>query len=124
MKKLAVVLFSLAILLSFSGDSLAQSGKSEKKISKTEKEMERASAKHKAIKLTGWVRTEAGKIVFVNEKDKQSWNVANPDMLRGHQGMRVKVKAIPNTSDRSILVDEVKNLKQDENGRKKRLLIF
>jgi hypothetical protein len=108
-------LFLLAISLSV--PALAQDKQdknAQKRIAQAQKEMARASTKHKAIDLTGLVQAQGDKKLFLNDEDRQQWNIANPDMLRGHEGMRVKVKATPNSSDKSLLVDEVKDLKQSK----------
>jgi hypothetical protein len=113
MKKLATAVFGLALLLSLSMGAMAQdtaSGttKADKKVTKAEKKEAKASAKGKALHLTGWVKTEGDKTTFVNDKDKQSWTVQNPDVVKSQDGKHVKVKATLNESDHSIMVDSVK----------------
>jgi uncharacterized lipoprotein NlpE involved in copper resistance len=71
-----------------------------------------APEKNKASSLTGWVKTEADKVVFVNDKDKQTWNVQNPDVLKPHDGQHVKVKATLNETDKSLTVNNVKELRK------------
>jgi hypothetical protein len=114
MKRVATVLFGLAILLSLSFTAVAQdtasTSKADKKVAKAEKKEAKASEKGKALSLTGWVKTEGDKTMFVNDKDKQSWNVQNADVLKAHDGKHVKVKATLNESDHSIMIDSVKDM--------------
>jgi hypothetical protein len=114
MKRVATLLFGLAILLSLSFTAVAQDStsttKSDKKAAKAEKKEAKASAKGKALSLTGWVKTEGDKTTFVNDKDKQSWTVQNADAVKAHDGKHVKVKATLNESDHSIMVDSVKDM--------------
>jgi len=72
-------------------------------------EMKEANAggKGKSMNLTGWVKDEGGKTVFVNDKDKQSWNIENMDAVKGHEGHRVKVKAKLNEADHSLSVEKL-----------------
>jgi hypothetical protein len=90
------------------GDKAAT--KADKKADKAEKKEAKAAAKGKSLSLTGWVKTEDGKPVFVNDKDKASWTIANPDVVSGHDGHHVKVKAKLNESDHSINVESLKML--------------
>jgi uncharacterized lipoprotein NlpE involved in copper resistance len=122
MKRVATVLFGLAILLSLSFTAVAQdttgAASTDKKVAKAEKKEAKASAKGKALSLTGWVKTEGDKVTFVNDKDKQSWNVQNADTLKAHDGKHVKVKATLNESDHSIMVDSVKDMAARKQGAK------
>lgn len=113
MQKLFITFLLMAVCVSLPAMAQnKQDRKLQKQIAEGEKEMNKASAKHKAIALTGLVQTQGGKKLFLNDGDRRQWNIANPDMLRGHEGLRVKVKATPNSSDKTLLVDEVKDLKQ------------
>jgi hypothetical protein len=63
-------------------------------------------------RLTGWVKTEGDKVNFVNDKDKQTWSVKNPDVLKSHDGKHVKVKATLDENDKSMTIDNnVKELR-------------
>ncbi len=132
MKKFPLVI-ALVVGLAFLNPISAQSKKENKKAAKAEKEAAKAAAKHKAIDLTGSLRKEGDKTTFINEESQQSWTIANPDMLIGHESMRVKLKATPDVHARTLLVEEVKDLKPlklpkpEEKAsvkKKKRALIF
>ncbi len=86
--------------------------KSEKKEAKAEKKEAKAAAKGKAMSLTGWVKDENGKTVFVNDKDKQSWDISNPDAVKGHEGHHVKIKAKLDEASHSLTVDSVKMMRK------------
>lgn len=86
--------------------------KEQKKEAKAEQKEAKAADKGKAMRLTGWVRSEGDKTVFVNDKDKQSWNVSNPDLLKGHEGHHVHVKAVLNEADHSMNVEKVSMMRQ------------
>ncbi|HTK96297.1 MAG TPA: hypothetical protein VL382_11740 [Terriglobales bacterium] len=98
---------------------------SDKKVAKAEKKEEKAAAKGKSMRLTGWVKTEGDKVTFVNDKDKQSWDVSNADMVKGHDGHHVKVKAKLDETSHSMTIQDVKMLRkskqtaQEQNEEKK-----
>jgi uncharacterized lipoprotein NlpE involved in copper resistance len=104
----------LVLMLSLSIVAVAQTGATDKKTAQAEKKEAKAAEKGKAISLTGWVKTEGDKTVFVNDKDKQTWNVQNADVLKPHDGKHVKVKATLNESDKSMTIDDVKELRKSK----------
>ncbi len=89
----------------------------DKKVAKAEKEEAKASAKHKAMSLTGWVKTEGEKTVFVNDKDKQTWQVANADVLKPHEGKHVSIKATPDEASKTLTVDSVKDMRKSKQSK-------
>lgn len=88
------------------------SGSTGQQTTKAEKKEAKAAEKGKAMHLTGWVKTEGGKTVFVNDKDKETWNVSNPDVLTQHEGKHVSVKAKINETDKSLTIESVKEMKK------------
>ena len=111
MKRLLTLLFAFVITASLS--MLAQEpasnpgGDKDKKVDKAEKKEAKAAEKGKAMSLTGWVKDQDGKTVFVNDKDKQTWNIENMDAVKGHEGHHVKVKAKLNEADHSLNVEKL-----------------
>ena len=81
--------------------------KQDKKVAKAEKKEAKAAEKGKDMSLTGWVKDDNGKAVFVNDKDKQSWAIANPDAVKGHEGHHVKVKAKLDEANHSVTIDKL-----------------
>lgn len=120
MRKLIAAIFAFALLCSMTAFAQDQAGtetkqdkkaaKAEKKEAKAENQEAKASAKHKAMSLTGWVKTEGDKTVFVNDKDKQTWDIANADVAKPHDGQHVKVKATPDESSKTLTIDSIKEM--------------
>jgi hypothetical protein len=80
MKKLFVVVLGMAIALSvsaFAQDSTGM-GKSDK---------DAAAAPLKSLK--GTIKADGDKYTFVSDKDQKSWDVVNPEALKGHEGHHV-----------------------------------
>ena len=61
--------------------------------------------------LKGTVKTEGDKVMFVSDKDQKSWDVANPETLKEHDGHHVAVKAHVYADKNQIHVMDVKMLK-------------
>jgi hypothetical protein len=108
-----VTTFLLAFLITASLSLVAQEPASkdqtatDKSVQKAEKTEANAAAKGKVMSLTGWVKDQDGKTVFINDKDKQAWNISNLDAVKGHEGHHVKVKAKLNEADHSMDVEKV-----------------
>jgi len=100
MKKVFVVALALSIL---AGIAVAQSG-----MGSDMKKDSSASAPLKDIK--GTVKAEGGKTWFVADKDKKSWEVVNPEALKGHEGHHVQVSAHVYADKNQIHVMSVKML--------------
>ena len=122
MKKLYVAVFALVLgfsMLGFAQDTSAGSSTStDKKVAKAEKKEAKAAAKGKDVRLTGWVKEEGGKDVFVNDKDKQTWDIANQDAVKGHEGHHVKVKAKLDESSHSLTVDKLTMMRKSKQADK------
>ncbi len=82
MKKLMTVIFALGLLASMSliaQDTMKQDN------------MKASSTSTKAASITGKI-SDDGK-TFVSDKDGKSWNIGNPDAVKGHEGHHVTLKA-------------------------------
>ena len=114
MKKVVVSLFACVLMWSVAGfaQDASQSTSTNKKVAKAEKKEAKASENGKAVHLTGWVKTESDKTVFVNDKDKQEWNVANADTVKSDNGKHVKVTAMLNEADHSMNIEKVKMMRK------------
>jgi hypothetical protein len=104
MKKLLLCVLGLAVVLSIS--AFAQDNMGMGKSDKAE-----AAAPLKSLK--GTIKAEGDKYTFVGDKDKKSWNVVNPEALKGHEGHHVELKAHVYADKGEIHVMEVKMLKGD-----------
>jgi hypothetical protein len=102
MKKVFVVALALSIL---SGIAAAQSGMG---MGEDMKKDRFAMAPLKTVK--GTVKAENGKTWFVSDKDKKSWEVVNPEALKGHEGHQVQVSAHVYADKNQIHVMSVKML--------------
>jgi len=100
MKKVFVVALTLAILTGIAVAQYSSGGDMSKDSS--------ASAPLKNIK--GTVKTDAGKTWFVADKDSKSWEVVNPEALKGHEGHHVQVSAHVYADKNQIHVMSVKML--------------
>ena len=121
MKKIYVAVFALVLgfsMLGFAQDTSGTSTSTDKKVAKAEKKEAKAAAKGKDMRLTGWVKEEGGKDVFVNDKDKQTWDISNQDAVKGHEGHHVKVKAKLNESSHSLTVDKLTMMKKSKQADK------
>jgi hypothetical protein len=113
MKRLLTLLFAFLITASLS--LVAQEPASgDKKVAKAEKKEAKAAEKGKSMSLTGWVKEQDGKTTFVNDKDKQTWNIANPDAVKGHEGHHVQIKAKLNETDHSVNVEKLSMLRKSK----------
>jgi hypothetical protein len=60
--------------------------------------------------VKGTVKAEGDKVMFVSDKDQKSWEVMNPEALKGHEGHHVELKAHVYPDKNQIHVMEVKML--------------
>lgn len=106
MKKL--LMLTVAICLAFATTALAQDNMGQS--SDTSKSAS-ASAKAPLKTLKGTVKAEGDKVTFVNDADQKSWDVMNPEKLKGHEGHHVQITAHVYADKDSIHVMTVKMLK-------------
>lgn len=103
MKKLWILV--IAICVTFSMAAVAQEmGKS------CDMGKSKMSAPLKTLK--GTVKAEGDKVTFVDDADQKSWDVMNPEKLKGHEGHHVQVSAHVYADKNSIHVMTVKMLKK------------
>ena len=115
MKRLLTLLFALVITSSLAlaaQEPAASPASGDKKVAKAEKKEAKAAEKGKSVSLTGWIKDQDGKTMFINDKDKQAWNIANMDAVKGHEGHHVKVKAKLNEADHSVNVEKISMLRK------------
>jgi hypothetical protein len=102
MKKLLIV--TLAVCFVCSMAAVAQEmGKSDN--------MGKPAAAAPLKTLKGTVKADGDKITFVNDADQKSWDVMNPETLKGHEGHHVQLSAHVYADKNSIHVMSVKMLK-------------
>jgi len=103
MKKLFA--FALAGALALSVAAFAQDMSKDSDMGKKDA----AAAPLKTLK--GTVKADGDKLTFVNDADQKSWDVMNPETLKGHEGHHVQLKAHVYADKNAIHVMDVKMLK-------------
>jgi hypothetical protein len=101
MKKLLVCLMAISLLAGMA--ALAQD------MSPNASSDNAAAAPLKSIK--GTVKADGEKLTFVADKDQKSWDVVNPEALKGHEGHHVEVSAHVYADKGAIHVMNLKMLK-------------
>jgi hypothetical protein len=61
--------------------------------------------------IKGTVKADGDKLTFVTDKDMKSWDVMNPEALKGHEGHHVELSAHVYADKNAIHVMSVKMLK-------------
>ena len=100
MKKLMIILFVLALLMS--AVALAQYAAQQPDNSKSSTSM-------KAVSITGKI-SDDGKM-FVSDKDSKSWTISNPDAVKGHEGHHVTLQAQVDADKSEVHVESLKMAK-------------
>lgn len=107
MKKVMVCLLALTFAISLTSlTAFAQ----QDNMSQTQ--ADQGAAKAPLMTLKGTVKADGDKYTFV-DKDGKSWDVMNPEELKGHEGHHVQLSAHVYTDKNSIQVMSVKMLKGD-----------
>ena len=60
------------------------------------------------------MKADGDKVTFVSDKDSKSWDVVNPEALKGHEGHHVEVSAHVYADKGQIHVMSVKMLKGEK----------
>jgi hypothetical protein len=108
MKKLMICLLALTFTL-----SLTAFAQQDNNMSQTQAD---SGAKAPLMTLKGTVKADGDKYTFVNDKDGKSWDVMNPEELKGHEGHHVQLSAHVYADKMSIHIMSVKMLKGSDNS--------
>jgi hypothetical protein len=108
MKKVMVCLMALAFAM-----SLTAFAQQDSTMSQTQAD---SGAKAPLMTLKGTVKADGDKYTFVNDKDGKSWDVMNPEELKGHEGHHVQLSAHVYSDKNAIHVMSVKMLKPMKSG--------
>ena len=73
--------------------------------------MDKAAPAAPLKNIKGTVKADGDKLSFVADKDMKSWDVMNPEALKGHEGHHVEVSAHVYADKNAIHVMSVKMLK-------------
>ena len=76
---------------------------------------QQASSHHvRKTTVKGYVRKDGDNYVVEDDRDKTRYRVQNTDAVREHEGHHVQVNARLHDDDRSLEVNKVKRLKDDD----------
>jgi hypothetical protein len=103
MKKVMICLLALTFAMSLSAFAQQESNMSQT-------QADQGAAKAPLMTLKGTIKAEGDKYTFV-DKDGKSWDVMNPEELKGHEGHHVQLSAHVYADKNSIHVMSVKMLK-------------
>src|SRR5271168_5394129 len=105
MKSLMVCLLTLALMMGIT--AFAQP------ISNMSPTHANSGADAPLMTLQGTVKADGAKYWFVNDKDGKSWEVINPETLKGHEGHHVELSAHVYADKMQIHVMSVTMMKGD-----------
>jgi len=91
MKKVMVCLLALTFAISLT--AFAQYSGTSQDNNATQTQADQMSAKAPLMTLKGTVKADGDKYTFVSDKDGKSWDVMNPEELKGHEGHHVQLSA-------------------------------
>jgi hypothetical protein len=104
MKKLLILALAVSVMCSVAGFAQDMSHDS----------MSKAAPAAPLKNLKGTIKADGDKVTFVADKDKKSWDVVNPEALKGHEGHHVELSAHVYADKGQIHVMSVKMLKADK----------
>lgn len=64
--------------------------------------------------VSGYVRRDGDNYVLENDQDKQRYRIQNSETVRQHEGHHVRVNARMHEDDRSLEVNRVKRLRDEQ----------
>jgi len=111
MRKVMVSLLALTLAMSLTAFAQEASASQNNNMSQTQ--ADQMGAKAPLMTLKGTVKAEGDKVTFVNDKDGKSWDVMNPEELKGHEGHHVQLSAHVYNDKNSIQIMSVKMVKGD-----------
>ena len=103
MKKMLILVLALSVMFTVAGFAQDMS-----------KDSGTAAPAAPLKNIKGTVKADGDKLTFVSDKDSKSWDVANPEALKGHEGHHVEVSAHVYADKGQIHVMSVKMLKADK----------
>jgi hypothetical protein len=104
MKKLMILLLAVAFTTCLS--AFAQQDHN-----MAQTQADQGAAQAPLMTLKGTVKVEGDKTVFVSDKDGKSWDIMNPEEVKGHEGHHVKLSAHVYADKGSIHIMSVTMLK-------------
>jgi hypothetical protein len=105
MKKLLILTLALSVMFTVAGFAQDMS---------KDKDSGKMAPAAPLKNLKGTVKADGDKVTLVSDKDSKSWDVANPEALKGHDGHHVEVSAHVYADKGQIHVMSVKMLKGEK----------
>ncbi len=100
------MIFLLAVAFTTGLSAFAQ-----QKSNMAQTQADQSAAQAPLMTLKGTVKMEGDKTVFVNDKDGKTWDIMNPEEVKGHEGHHVQLNAHVYADKDSIHIMSVKMLK-------------
>jgi hypothetical protein len=110
MKKLMICLLAVTFAMSLSAFAQQDNSMSQDH-NMSQTQADQSAAKAPLVTIKGTVKADGDKYTFVNDKDGKSWDVMNPEELKGHEGHHVQLSAHVYSDKNSIHIMSVKMLK-------------
>jgi hypothetical protein len=115
MKKVSVGLLALTLAMGSIAfaqqDTASPSSNPSQDTSMSQAQSDQMGAKAPLMTLKGNVKADGDKYTFVNDKDGKSWDVMNPEELKGHEGHHVQLSAHVYADKNAIHIMSVKMVK-------------
>jgi hypothetical protein len=108
MKKMLILALAISVMFNVAGFAQDMSHDSA---------MTKAAPPAPLKNIKGTVKADGDRLSFVSDKDKKSWDIANPEALKGHEGHHVEVSAHVYADKGQIHVMSVKMLKAEKMDR-------
>jgi hypothetical protein len=64
--------------------------------------------------IKGTIKADGDKVMFVADSDQKSWDIMNPEAVKGHEGHHVEVSAHVYADKMAIHVMKVKMMKESK----------
>jgi hypothetical protein len=75
-----------------------------------------ADANPPLMTLHGTIKADGDKYTFVNDKDGKSWDIKNPEAVKGHEGHHVQLSAHVYADQNYIHIMSVKMMKAKDSN--------
>ena len=103
MKKMLILVLALSVMFTVAGFAQDMS-----------KDSGTAAPAAPLKNIKGTVKADGDKLTFVSDKDGKSWDIVNPESLKGHEGHHVELSAHVYADKGQIHVMTVKMLKGEK----------
>lgn len=115
MTKVSIGLLTLTLAMGLTAfaqqDTTSPSSNTSQDNSMSQTQADQTDAKAPLMTLKGTIKADGDKYTFVNDKDGKSWDVMNPEELKGHEGHHVQLSAHVYADKNAIHIMSVKMVK-------------